>query len=92
MILSFIFPADNGSTLSSEAVTDSAASTDNNYGYIGSHAHARAHTPSGPTCTSPQPNFSWFQAPSPLLCVCLFIRTRAFQTASNLPSHNRLRW
>ncbi|KAK0135075.1 SID1 transmembrane family member 2 [Merluccius polli] len=27
--------ADNGSTLSSEAVTDSAASTDNNYGYMG---------------------------------------------------------
>ncbi|CAL8343215.1 unnamed protein product [Arctogadus glacialis] len=27
--------ADNGSTLSSEAVTDSATSTDNNYGYLG---------------------------------------------------------
>ncbi|KAG7270512.1 hypothetical protein CRUP_026404 [Coryphaenoides rupestris] len=27
--------ADNGSTLSSEAVTDSATSTDNNYGYMG---------------------------------------------------------
>ncbi|XP_020500001.1 SID1 transmembrane family member 2 isoform X3 [Labrus bergylta] len=27
--------ADNGSTLSSEAITDSATSTDNNYGYIG---------------------------------------------------------
>ncbi|CAL8349757.1 unnamed protein product [Lota lota] len=27
-------PADNGSTLSSEAVTDSATSTDNNYGYL----------------------------------------------------------
>lgn len=29
------FPADNGSTLSSEAITDSATSTDNNYGYMG---------------------------------------------------------
>lgn len=28
-------PADNGSTLSSEAITDSATSTDNNYGYMG---------------------------------------------------------
>lgn len=26
--------ADNGSTLSSEAITDSATSTDNNYGYL----------------------------------------------------------
>ncbi|KAF7652066.1 hypothetical protein LDENG_00101810 [Lucifuga dentata] len=29
--------ADNGSTLSSEAITDSATSTDNNYGYMAGH-------------------------------------------------------
>uniref|UniRef100_A0A4W6DS14 SID1 transmembrane family member 2 n=1 Tax=Lates calcarifer TaxID=8187 RepID=A0A4W6DS14_LATCA len=29
--------ADNGSTLSSEAITDSATSTDNNYGYMGTN-------------------------------------------------------
>ncbi|XP_072310988.1 SID1 transmembrane family member 2 isoform X2 [Eucyclogobius newberryi] len=33
--------ADNGSTLSSEAVTDSAASTDNNYGYMGQEPFKR---------------------------------------------------
>ncbi|KAA8593803.1 hypothetical protein FQN60_004637 [Etheostoma spectabile] len=31
--------ADNGSTLSSEAITDSATSTDNNYGYMGMNKH-----------------------------------------------------
>ncbi|XP_074497490.1 SID1 transmembrane family member 2 isoform X2 [Sebastes fasciatus] len=33
--------ADNGSTLSSEAVTDSATSTDNNYGYMGQEPFKR---------------------------------------------------
>ncbi|XP_063763291.1 SID1 transmembrane family member 2 isoform X1 [Eleginops maclovinus] len=33
--------ADNGSTLSSEAITDSATSTDNNYGYIGQEPFKR---------------------------------------------------
>ncbi|KAM3615829.1 uncharacterized protein V6R79_008405 [Siganus canaliculatus] len=33
--------ADNGSTLSSEAITDSAASTDNNYGYMGQEPFKR---------------------------------------------------
>uniref|UniRef100_A0A3Q2UJI0 SID1 transmembrane family member 2 n=1 Tax=Fundulus heteroclitus TaxID=8078 RepID=A0A3Q2UJI0_FUNHE len=33
--------ADNGSTLSSEAVTDSATSTDNNYGYLGQEPFKR---------------------------------------------------
>lgn len=35
----FFFSADNGSTLSSEAITDSATSTDNNYGYMGTDTH-----------------------------------------------------
>ncbi|KAM6932356.1 SID1 transmembrane family member 2 isoform 2-T2 [Lycodopsis pacificus] len=33
--------ADNGSTLSSEAITDSATSTDNNYGYVGQEPFKR---------------------------------------------------
>ncbi|GLD68043.1 SID1 transmembrane family member 2 [Lates japonicus] len=33
--------ADNGSTLSSEAITDSATSTDNNYGYMGQESFKR---------------------------------------------------
>nr|XP_020441749.1 SID1 transmembrane family member 2 [Monopterus albus] len=33
--------ADNGSTLSSEAITDSATSTDNNYGYMGQELFKR---------------------------------------------------
>ncbi|XP_032446682.1 SID1 transmembrane family member 2 isoform X2 [Xiphophorus hellerii] len=33
--------ADNGSTLSSEAITDSATSTDNNYGYLGQEPFKR---------------------------------------------------
>ncbi|XP_026221647.1 SID1 transmembrane family member 2 isoform X2 [Anabas testudineus] len=33
--------ADNGSTLSSEAITDSATSTDNNYGYMGQEPFKR---------------------------------------------------
>lgn len=36
-------PADNGSTLSSEAITDSATSTDNNYGYMGMDKNPNAH-------------------------------------------------
>ncbi|XP_028275286.1 SID1 transmembrane family member 2 isoform X3 [Parambassis ranga] len=35
------FAADNGSTQSSEAVTDSATSTDNNYGYMGQEPFKR---------------------------------------------------
>lgn len=34
-LLPSFLSADNGSTLSSEAITDSATSTDNNYGYMG---------------------------------------------------------
>ncbi|CAG06460.1 unnamed protein product, partial [Tetraodon nigroviridis] len=54
--------ADNGSTHSSEAITDSATSTDNNYGYMGTHTHTHTHTgPSpSPRCVSPQP----------YVCVC----------------------
>lgn len=35
--LGLCLPADNGSTLSSDGITDSATSTDNNYGYMGEH-------------------------------------------------------
>lgn len=38
-----VSPADNGSTLSSEAVTDSLASTDGNYGYMGTNTHTHTH-------------------------------------------------
>lgn len=36
-----VSPADNGSTLSSEAVTDSLASADGNYGYMGNNTRTR---------------------------------------------------
>lgn len=48
------FPADNGSTLSSEGVTDSATSTDNNYGYMGTHAHVASVPPLSRTAVRPR--------------------------------------
>lgn len=48
--------ADNGSTLSSEAVTDSATSTDNNYGYAGTDTHISSGPPLSLCSMSPQPD------------------------------------
>uniref|UniRef100_A0A673A1K5 SID1 transmembrane family, member 2 n=1 Tax=Sphaeramia orbicularis TaxID=375764 RepID=A0A673A1K5_9TELE len=55
-------PADNCSTLSSEAITDSATSTDNNYGYMGMNKHRHTHIFSAlPLCSMPPPQalHSW---------------------------------
>ena len=100
-------PADNGSTLSSEAITDSATSTDNNYGYMGmdknANTHAQTHF-SGPPLSlvhlSPQLGLQLASCEQHLsltgcLCVSLFIRTGAFQTPPNPQSpspHSHPHW
>jgi len=51
--LSAVSLADKGSTLSSEAVTDSLASVDGHYGYMGTHTHTHTHTHRIHSCSLP---------------------------------------
>lgn len=92
-----LFPADNGSILSSEAITDSATSTDNNYVYMGTHIRAflLAHFAVGLHGRALVGFLRVALLSSPVSSVSLPIRTGAFQTSPNPQSpspHSHPHW